>query len=264
MLSNSIAEMRTYGEGFIIVDQSPGLLDLSVIRNTNTKIILRLPEHSDRELVGYSATLDDDQVKELAKLEQGVAAIYQNDWVDPVLVKISKCELQEKPFQYHAQENSLDRKKITEMLVHLLFQGRVNERLDFNVDELDRGLHTLNLTVYSREFIEEQLLEYRENHRLELWRDDQFQQLARHVTTILGVRERVEKLVLSVASHKELTDCLTQLGRQLLNDASYEVLITLSQCFMKDMSTKQEDKEVRERIYKQWVESIMEGSRRQL
>ncbi len=42
MLANSIAEMRTYGEGFVIADQSPGLLDMSVIRNTNTKIILRL------------------------------------------------------------------------------------------------------------------------------------------------------------------------------------------------------------------------------
>ena len=42
MLANSIAEMRTYGEGFIIADQAPGLLDLSVIRNTNTKIIVRL------------------------------------------------------------------------------------------------------------------------------------------------------------------------------------------------------------------------------
>ena len=42
MLANSIAEMRTYGEGFVIADQSPGLLDMSVIRNTNTKLILRL------------------------------------------------------------------------------------------------------------------------------------------------------------------------------------------------------------------------------
>lgn len=40
MLANSIAEMRTYGEGFIIADQAPGLMDKSVIRNTNTKIIL--------------------------------------------------------------------------------------------------------------------------------------------------------------------------------------------------------------------------------
>lgn len=33
MLANAIAEMRTYGEGFIIADQAPGLLDMSVIRN---------------------------------------------------------------------------------------------------------------------------------------------------------------------------------------------------------------------------------------
>ena len=38
MISNSIAEMRTYGEGFIIVDQSPTAVDISAIKNTNTKI----------------------------------------------------------------------------------------------------------------------------------------------------------------------------------------------------------------------------------
>ena len=44
MLSNAIAEMRTYGEGFIIADQAPGLLDLAVIRNTNTKINILMGE----------------------------------------------------------------------------------------------------------------------------------------------------------------------------------------------------------------------------
>jgi len=98
MLANSIAELRAFGEGFIIADQSPGLLDMSVIRNTNTKIIHRLPDFSDRVLVGKSATLDDEQIEELAKLSLGVAAIYQNDWIEPVLCKIeeftdkSKCE----------------------------------------------------------------------------------------------------------------------------------------------------------------------------
>ena len=72
LLSNSIAEMRTYGEGFIIADQSPGLLDLSVIRNTNTKIILRLPDRQDRELVGFSASLKENQISELAKLKKGL------------------------------------------------------------------------------------------------------------------------------------------------------------------------------------------------
>lgn len=85
MITNSIAEMRTYGEGFIIADQSPELLDEAVIRNTNTKIVLRLPNKTDRELVGSSMALTDEQIIELAKLPKGVAAVYQNDWVEAVL-----------------------------------------------------------------------------------------------------------------------------------------------------------------------------------
>lgn len=90
MVSNAIAEMRTYGEGFIIADQAPGLLDMAAIRNTNTKVIMRLPDLTDRELVGKSANLNDDQIDELAKLPKGVAAIYQNEWVQPVLCKVDR------------------------------------------------------------------------------------------------------------------------------------------------------------------------------
>ena len=100
MLANAIAEMRTYGEGFIIVDQAPGLLDMSAIRNTNTKIIMRLPDLTDRELVGKAANLNDDQIVELAKLPCGVAAVYQNEWVQPVLCKVTKYEGSEHPYIY--------------------------------------------------------------------------------------------------------------------------------------------------------------------
>ena len=41
-IANSMAEMRTYGEGFIIADQSPSMLDLAAIRNTNTKMVMAL------------------------------------------------------------------------------------------------------------------------------------------------------------------------------------------------------------------------------
>ncbi|MBQ2886098.1 MAG: DUF87 domain-containing protein [Alphaproteobacteria bacterium] len=106
MLSNAIAEMRTYGEGFIIADQAPGLLDMSVIRNTNTKIIMRLPEQSDRELVGRAANLNDDQIQELAKFPCGVAAVYQNEWVQPVLCKVDKHKDSGKPYEYSAEEDT--------------------------------------------------------------------------------------------------------------------------------------------------------------
>ena len=99
MLANAIAEMRTYGEGFIIADQAPGLLDMAVIRNTNTKIIMRLPDESDRILVGKAAGLTDEQIVELSKLDCGVAAVFQNHWLEAVLCKVE--EFKDKvPYNY--------------------------------------------------------------------------------------------------------------------------------------------------------------------
>lgn len=100
MIANAIAEMRTYGEGFIIADQAPGLLDMATIRNTNTKIIMRLPDQGDRELVGKAASLNEDQILELAKLPRGVAAVYQNEWIQAVLCKIKKADIQEELYIY--------------------------------------------------------------------------------------------------------------------------------------------------------------------
>lgn len=100
MLSNAIAEMRTFGEGFIIADQAPGLLDASVIRNTNTKIVLRLPDGSDRELVGGAEALTEAQISELARLPRGVAAVYQNDWIEAVLCKIDKAGHESRRYEY--------------------------------------------------------------------------------------------------------------------------------------------------------------------
>jgi len=122
MISNAIAEMRTYGEGFIIADQAPGLLDMAAIRNTSTKIILRLPDESDRKLVGKSANLDEAQIKELSKLPCGVAAIYQNEWIQPILCKIDKYTDDTTEYIYHRpalpRENDYisDRVRISKML----------------------------------------------------------------------------------------------------------------------------------------------------
>ena len=98
MLTNTIAEIRTYGEGFIIVDQSPSSVDIAAIKNTNTKIVLRTPEAGDREAVGRSMGLTDDQVNEIAKLPSGVAVVYQNNWISPVLTMIDKANVVELPY----------------------------------------------------------------------------------------------------------------------------------------------------------------------
>lgn len=153
MLTNSIAEMRTYGEGFIIADQAPALLDMAVIRNTNTKIIMRLPDKDDRELVGKAANLNDDQILELAKLPRGVAAVYQNEWVEAVLCKVKNFNLDEngqkkvlKIYNYSPSITQAAENYITEKLeiANLLCNGvAVNEELKLN--DLTAKLTKLNL-----------------------------------------------------------------------------------------------------------------------
>lgn len=134
MLANAIAEMRTYGEGFIIADQAPGLLDMSVIRNTNTKIIMRLPDLSDRELVGKSAGLNDDQIIELAKLPCGVAAVYQNEWVQPILCKVDKFDGKSEPYKYSISEEDAQRydgeKVVTETLLDFIMNKELFHKKD--------------------------------------------------------------------------------------------------------------------------------------
>ena len=87
-IANSMAEMRTYGEGFIIVDQSPSMLDLSTIRNTNTKIVMALPEKDDREIAGKSIGLDDKHIEEISRLKTGEAVVYQSGWEYALKTKV--------------------------------------------------------------------------------------------------------------------------------------------------------------------------------
>ena len=90
MLCSSIAEMRTYGEGFIIVDQSPTAVDSAAIKNTNTKILMRLPDKEDADVAGSAVGLKDEQIKELSKLPTGVAVLMQNNWLEAVLTQIDR------------------------------------------------------------------------------------------------------------------------------------------------------------------------------
>lgn len=150
MLSNAIAEMRTYGEGFIIADQAPGLLDMAAIRNTNTKIILRLPDLTDRELVGKAASLNDSQIVEVARLPMGVAAIYQNNWIQPVLCKVAKAD-ESSPLDYVRQSapsetpNSADALMIAEIL-----SGGEKITGGARLDEVRTALDRAGISAYAK------------------------------------------------------------------------------------------------------------------
>ena len=160
LIANAIAEMRTYGEGFIISDQAPGLMDMSVIRNTNTKIIMRLPDQGDRELVGKAANLNDDQIVELAKLPRGVAAIYQNEWIEPVLCMVKKHEGDFNQYSYDGlSNNGLIRKD--SVISDLLLKSIMDKEL-FQIGDKEDLRELKSLIIRSRlaSFVKVEFLQY--------------------------------------------------------------------------------------------------------
>lgn len=157
MLANAIAEMRTYGEGFVIADQSPGLMDMSAIRNTNTKIILRLLDESDRILVGRAAGLSDNQIAELSKLRTGVAAITQSGWLEPVLCLVDEYKGDKKmserfgqeTFEWHDDENDVLR-----LFLNNAFDVERSQLAGDAVDKVRKWADRLNTTEKVRAVIE--------------------------------------------------------------------------------------------------------------
>ncbi len=138
MIVNSIAEMRTYGESFIIVDQSPTSVDIAAIKNTNTKIIMRLPERDDCKVAGHSIALGTHQEEELAKLSTGVAAVMQSGWEEAVLTKIDQAKGQ---YAERGKPNTFEEVKrfrsgiITEILnQYVLGDTRNTEHLIRHID----------------------------------------------------------------------------------------------------------------------------------
>lgn len=155
MISNAIAEMRTYGEGFFIVDQSPSAVDISAIKNTNTKIIMRLPDERDRRMAGKSAGLKDEQLDEIARLPKGVAVVYQNNWVEPILCKIQKYKGEEGQYVYDssltAYSSGCDLKDTSNAdILKALLDKATGEKLDMNISELSKIILGSNLKTKAK------------------------------------------------------------------------------------------------------------------
>ncbi len=85
-----LAEIRTYGEGMIIVDQIPNKLAPEVLKNTNTKIIHKILARDDKEAVGDTMLMDDKQKEFLSALEPGHAIIFSEDTDKPVHVYVEQ------------------------------------------------------------------------------------------------------------------------------------------------------------------------------
>lgn len=227
MLTNAIAEMRTYGEGFIIADQAPGLLDMAVIRNTNTKIIMRLPDEEDRELVGKAVNLNDDQIKELAKLPCGVAVVYQNEWIESVLCKVEKYDYDDEKSKFHFErkddENQGGKDDLKQRLeiAKLLCKGTKLDNLKDVREKIDA------FSLYAS--VKVQILKNLENPLS----SPCYTKLAPVVSALLpGVKENLEKVFDENSEPVLWTDCVDSGIRKIEPEIEDGSLRDIRQCIV--------------------------------
>lgn len=257
MLSNAIAEMRTYGEGFIIADQSPNAVDVSAIRNTNTKIIMRLPDEVDRRLAGKAAALKDEQLDEIAKLPKGVAVVYQNDWIEPVLCKINRFEGKEEQYNYTREytENP-DEYKLKQEILKLLLKTRVNREILPDIEYIDKTLVNSKLSTIQKVEILELLDEYRKTNKLKIWETNKFKKLSKIVTDLIIDKNNLKKLVDSKNNFEELHMGLINLIENNIKIEDVELKLAIAQSLMKEYSS--EGKDTLE-IYSVWRKFVVTG-----
>ena len=122
MFSDMLAEVRKYGEALIIVDQIPGKLTPEVLKNTNTKIIHKIFAQDDKEAVGNTMALSDEQKDFLSFLDQGRAVVFSQGWDGGLQVQI-------------VRDTDTDSKELVD---EKLIRERV---LDYYCDIFDLGIY---------------------------------------------------------------------------------------------------------------------------
>jgi hypothetical protein len=257
MITNAIAEMRTYGEGFIIVDQSPSSVDQAAIKNTNTKIIMRLPDGDDRLLAGKAAGLKDNQVDEIAKLQTGVGVVYQNDWVSPVLCKIDQYTGERIA---HTLENEdlcpNDSSEALTDVISFLMKGRIKEEVSVeSIDNLNQKICSLGLPTQLRISLTKLVKEYSTSNKLSIWNEQKFSELAKLVTRVLGLKSDVERVTSKATDWNELNEQLSSLIQDKVV-ASESLDVNLRQCLMEDWAL---GNSTRREIADVWAKDLRES-----
>lgn len=76
MFSNILSEIRSYGQGILVVDQVPARLVADAIKNTNLKIVHRLVAEDDQQAMAGCMNLSPEQRAIINRLRPGQAIVY--------------------------------------------------------------------------------------------------------------------------------------------------------------------------------------------
>ena len=88
LVKRMLAEIRSYGVGIVIADQSPRKVTQDVVALTDIKIAFRLVEATDKEILANSSNMNEIQQQRLAKLKPGEAFLFFGKLDEPEEIKL--------------------------------------------------------------------------------------------------------------------------------------------------------------------------------
>lgn len=83
LIKRMLAEIRSYGVGIVIADQSPRKVTDDVVAMTDIKMVFRLVEATDKQIIADSMNMSEAQVQRLARLKPGEAFLFFNRLDEP-------------------------------------------------------------------------------------------------------------------------------------------------------------------------------------
>ena len=83
LVKRMLAEIRSYGVGILIADQSPRKVGTDVVALTDMKMVFRLVENEDKQIIGNSTNMSDMQINRMGKLKPGEAFLFFNKLDEP-------------------------------------------------------------------------------------------------------------------------------------------------------------------------------------
>jgi DNA helicase HerA-like ATPase len=93
LVKRMLAEIRSYGVGIVIADQSPRKVTTDLVALTDIKLAFRLVEANDKQILADSSNMSETQKERLAKLKPGEAFLFFGKLDEPEEIKTEDYRL---------------------------------------------------------------------------------------------------------------------------------------------------------------------------
>ena len=172
-------------------------------------------------------------MEEIAKLPKGVAVVYQNDWVEPVLCKIRQYDSNESEYKYSPDEY-VEKviQDVRKNILLLLLQGRVDAPVVIDVGIIKENLNKINLSAKDKLIIIGLLKEYEQYNKLSLWSDDKFEILNKIVSNVVNGRSKMKKATGRFTDITELFKETIKVIRAQVKDLPVEYIKMIVRCMI--------------------------------